>query len=243
MKWILVVLLGWVLAGSFVGCNKPFGPVTPAFPPTPTMTPSPAPTAYPTPHATPSYNPPSTGIYLVAEAQTGVINSNVRLNVNLSVNGAPETTDTVTLTTPSGSMPATFVQNAGNNSQYSGSISSAYVPGGTYTLTAVTSIGTAVSTLTAPGTMSIAANGSLATWSPEGNQDYLWIYGPGGISYESYATTEDIDSPFSVPASAYPASGTYYVYGVAQQTTTNVTGADAGSYFTFSSFIMATVAK
>jgi hypothetical protein len=251
--YLTIVLFAFVLAGFIAGCVRPFSPSAPSGIPTatpsPTATPFPTSTGtpYPTPHATPSYAPPPTGIYVYGLVQ--VSSNMMNFTVDLSVNGAPEATDTVNLITPSGSIPAAFQANSSNLSQYySGWVTAAgnYQFGGTYVLSVSTSLGAASATLTAPGPVSIATDGSSAAWTQDGNEDYVWVQeslSPFTVTYQSYAISEDVDSPSSIPASAYPAPGSYTVYGVAQNTTYNVIGADAGSRFTFSDFGTASVSK
>lgn len=153
----------------------------------------------------------------------------------MSVNGAAETTAAITLTTPSGDVPLIYYSQYYPGYGYYGSAATfAYVPGGTYTLTTITSIGTATATLVAPGGgVSVSPDGSTASWNVEGNEDYINVWGGGlaGFSYQSGKTTSDVDTPFPIPSSAYPVPGTYRVEVVPQNATYNVTGAAPGSYF------------
>ena len=214
---------------TFIPTSTPTG-LTAA---TATITPTLSATA--TPHTTPNPSIPSSGIFWDA----GYVSAGGTSYLQMWVNGILSTTDAVTLTTPSG--PIAYTSAA---SVYYPSTPITYTPGGSYTLTANTSIGTATATLIAPGgNIAVAADGSTASWNVEGNEDWLTVTGPGGSTYKSYNYTSDIDQPFLIPATAYPASGTYNVQMVAQSSTYNVTGAVAGSRFTINQYGFGTVVK
>lgn len=202
------------------------------------QTPSPSETSTVTPHLTPTIPaaPPSGIFWPLCEIYLMNHTTNQASSLfMLSVNGAVETTCAVTLTTPSGNVPFAYSGPSSypNYAIYSPTTPILYQPGGTYTMTTITSIGTATASLTAPGGgVSISPDGLTTSWNVEGNEDYLNIKQTGGgYTYQSINYTMDLDSPFSVPASAYPAPGSYYVWLAAENTNYNVTGAAPGSYF------------
>ncbi len=221
---------GWCYEMSLDSCASG----TPATP-TPTGTATAVPSATPTttPHMTPTISVPGSGIFW-GPAEIGSF-PGVTGWLSLAVNGSPESTAGVTLTTPSGNVPFTYSGVNGSMAAYSPASSFTYIPGGTYTMTTVTSIGTATASLVAPGPVSIAPDGSQASWTYEGNEDYVTVqelFSPYNFTLQTYNLTSDVDSPYSIPASAYPASGNYSVFPVAQSSTYNVTNAAAGSRFT-----------
>ncbi len=246
--FLSLLFMGTLGLGWMTGCTKQLTPVVPAGLPTlqPTATPTETFTA---PYQTPTVSVPPAGIYLVADTQ-----NNFFTYVNLAVNGAPETTATVTLTTPSGplSLPyfsgnppsalAPYFTNAGANLP-----GSDYQAGGVYTLTVATSIGTVSASVTAPGgSVNFASDGSQVSWAVEGDEDYATVtrVSPYGTTYQSFATVEDVTSPLSIPSSAYPTTGTsYYLTLFAQSTLYNIPGTQAGSRWTITQVTTDTLSK
>jgi len=249
MRFKLLAILTLSLAALglewMAGCTKRFSPVVPTnlpgssvpnSTPTPTQTATTTPTGtYVPPHQTPTVSVPPTGIYIVA----GTSNSFSTV-VDLAVNGAPETTATITLTTPSGTLSvpyfsgnppsslAPYFTNAGANLP-----GSYYQAGGVYTLTVATSLGTVSASVTAPGGgVSFAPDGSQVSWAVEGDEDYVTVTraSPYATTYQSFNTFEDASSPWPIPGSAYPTTGCNYYLGLYAQTTLyNIPGTQAGS--------------
>ena len=229
---------------SALNCTKPITTL-PSAPspalnsPTPTFTFTPTFSPTTTPHITPTVPavPPSGIFWAPCEIVGG------SSFFQMAVNGAPESTCGVTLTTPLGPIPYSYYSAVGTYALYFATSIIPYVPGGSYTMTTVTSIGTAAATLIAPGgSVSMNASGTLATWAVEGNEDYITV-GNAGSNYQSFLITTDLDSPAIIPASAYPSPGTYYYDVVPQNTTYNITGAAPGSRYTIKYVLPGTVVK
>ena len=229
--------------------NTPTNTWTPTKTYTPTATSTPTKTAtttatdtpcgYPGNTCTPTMTPTAnsslpTGIFVAGSAEQIVGSSSWGGIVDVSVNGRPESSDTVVLSTPSG--PVTYAyQSSGSGLAGFNLIltSPAYQPGGNYQLTVYTSIGTATSAvLTAPGNITVNTSGSPASWTYEGNQDTVVVTGPPGTTYNSTtAIGPDADSPVILPPSAYPTPGTYTVAVNTVNQTQTFTNAALGSDF------------
>lgn len=230
---------------------------TPTGTPTTTYTPSPTPTITNTPPitntptATPSFTPTATipaGIFV----QGGVGDSNGSYVgfALLQVNHAAETSDAVTINTPAGSYAAPFASTiAGGYALYQVILSPSdyQVGSSSYSMSVSTSIGTATSgSVTAPGNFSLNSGGTTLTWSTEGNLDSVLIKNGAVTTYDSSsAVGPDIDSPFAIPASAYPSSGgvTYTVAPFIENQTTSFTGAAPGSTFSIKQSGSVTIIK
>ncbi len=160
--------------------------------------------------------------------------------VYISTNLTPDTTAAVTLITPlNGSVPVTYTA----NTTYSGvsvaeyvaaANSFTYVPNSPYSLYAVTSLGSAAATVNAPGDITIAADGSMASAVYPGNYDSAVVeeISPAAVTTYQSPTGTSVGSPFTYPTSAYPApagTGTYGVAYNAAVTDTSVTSAAVGS--------------
>ncbi len=203
------------------------------FTPTDTMTVTSTSTATVSP--TPTVNVP------IHWAACGIdqANGSRTANLYLQVNGSPETTAGVTLiSAAAGVTVAVPYQSyyAGYNASYYSVSGFNYQAGATYVILTATSAGTASATLLAPGGgVTVSLDGSTASWNVEGNNDVVDVYPPGGGSF-TYGP--DLVSPYSIPASAYSAPGTYQVDVIAQKTGT-VTGAlavnapEMSDYWTF----------
>lgn len=168
--------------------------------------------------------------------------SSFSAGVTLSVNGLAESTDTVTLAGAGGSVPLTYAgpvtvsgspmalyryawSYAGDGvPQFTPPI--AYQPGQPYSLTTVTSAGTAGVTAVAPGQVGFGA-GSV-TWTYEGNNDQVAVYNSASTVF---STTGDANSPVSV-SSPFSIFDTLSV--TVQQVVTSIPGAAPGSVFTIS---------
>jgi TolB protein len=101
-----------------------------------------------------------------------------------------------------------------------------YVPGGSYTLTSVTSAGTASATFVAPGGITAAADGSQAAWTHDGTSEQILVVSPAAWASEP----ADRTSPYLVPAEAYGAGpGVYRLAVIVNSTITAIDGAAAGS--------------
>lgn len=155
----------------------------------------------------------------------------VSVMLYLAVNGAPESTDAVTMSGPGYAGPVSY----NGPATVSGDVFAFYtspaagitlVAGAPYTLTTVTSIGTATSVVTAPADPFLSADGYTATWAGPSMFNQTEIYNT--IPNEVWSTPNCVNqfSPLSIPVTAYTgsASGTYYTYVNSVNYTTTVTG-------------------
>jgi hypothetical protein len=223
---------------------------------TPTITRTPTttntPTVTNTPSATPTTTPPP-GMFWAFASIYNLTNAGNAYGalIYLTVNGAPDGTTTGTLMLPGA---VTITLNCSGTTTYNGILCTTcgagnlygtyiYQPGGTYSLKTITSIGTAAVTGTAPGGFSYAGDGSQITWSSEGTNDVLHVQGPSGETYYSYFDVgPDINSPFNIPASAYPTPGTYKLIPHSIKKIA-VAGAAPESVFFFEDEFTATIIK
>ena len=212
--WGIWAGLGLALALSLAaGCGGNNNPAAPNNP-------------MPSPTPTPLF---SSGIYWKLAQFTHDSRYGTSASLYLEVDGQPVTDATVLLSGPGLSAPVTipYVFTStfpeGPFSNYIRSSGLTYVAGGDYTLTTLTTAGTASATLTAPGNFSITPDGSLITWTVEGNQDSAVVAKDGVRVYSS--GSGDIDSPFSVPTTAFSGPASYAVIGGAENLTYSVSGA------------------
>src|SRR5581483_1185795 len=111
-----------------------------------------------------------------------------------------------------------------------------YQTGATYTLTTLTVAGTASQSFVAPGNVSIASDGSQATWTG-GNNDSVQVDDSSNTTtFNSQTYTNNAISPFSIPVTAYPAIGVYTVAAYATNSTTNINNGSGYFYVTQSDF-------
>jgi len=175
-----------------------------------------------TPYPSPTAGPPPSGIYwdssLVGHDVFSTVSSGTTIQflafVELAVNGNPESTCGVTLTCPGGPVPLPYrgtITNNGNvYSDYRDNLSFSYVVGGSYSLSTVTSIGTASATLLGPGGITDAADGSTSGWSSGGTYQHVIVFSP--FSQYTFATPlrYGLVPPVNIPASAYGAGPGIY---------------------------------
>jgi len=239
-------ICGTFLAVLFVvvgGCSKGVSTTPTAMAlggDTPTATLTWTPFITPTPNA--SFTPPP-GLFCGA----GISDSHVDLI--LSINGAPETTAAVTLNTPGG--PIGLVSSTPSSTDFlahyfnpAGSIT--YQPGWAYTLTVQTSVGSAAATVTAPGGLAIAPDGSSASWAYEGNYDFIYVLDSNitvPFTYDSLKLTSDLASPATIPATAYPHPGTYEFRLFVNNSTQDFPGAASGSVFSISTELIKNITR
>ncbi|HUO57381.1 MAG TPA: hypothetical protein VMV05_04300 [bacterium] len=228
-------------------------PCTSTNTPTPTNTFTPSFTPTFTPTYTPTVNGTVTipmGIWVAAAYTGSVIDmsyyglstpvTTVLTLITLSINHTAETTDTISLTTPSnGTLPVTYLQSYSLSgipvAQYATTFQYAYVPNGTYSISVATSLGTVTSTMAAPGAISINSNGVTTTSSSgvtgsavyPGNYDTAIVtcISCGGVTTFNSGVTS-VGSPFTYPPSAYPgpASSIYSTTYSASTTIFSFTG-------------------
>jgi hypothetical protein len=116
----------------------------------------------------------------------------------------------MSLTTPlNGTLPVTYIQsmNMGTYtvSQYATSAQYVYVPNGVYSMAMTTSLGTAYSTMNAPGLITYNANGSSVTATYPGNYhsaNVTRLSPAPAVTYDS-GPNNDVGNPFNYPATAY----------------------------------------
>ena len=208
--------------------------------PTITNTPNGTPTDTPTVNAT--FTIPM-GIW-VAATFAGSINdlsllapvttNGVNTLVTLSINHTAETSDAITLTTPSnGAIPVTYFQSSTLSgipvAQYATTIQYTYVPSGTYSISIATSLGTITSTMAAPGAITFDATGASVTALYPGNYDSAIVTETSpspGIAYQSPIGV-DVGSPFTFPVTAFSSPATFAENYSAAMTVLSFTGTPA----------------
>jgi len=153
----------------------------------------------------------------------------------LSVNGVAETTAGITMTGPTQTLPlasggTTLIPCGGNTGLYGPDVTVwSYQPGQVYTYQATTSGGTVTASVTAPGIISVAADGTQVSWTVEGTADWVQVTDMSNhILWQTPCC--DAVSPVMIPSSAYPATGMYYVYAQVENSAP-FSGAAAGSTF------------
>jgi hypothetical protein len=196
------------------------------------------------PTTAPPYDPPATGQIYWLGANFSRANqlgyTSTVVDVYFSVNGSAESTDQVYLTSATGSTLIPYAESITIGGQpyahYSQTASPSntlsYVPGGSYTLSTVTSVGTARATLTAPGNITQNSNGGSTSWTVEGTNDRVYVETSGySGTYDSLNTQADVHSPFWVPSTAYPNPGTYLMRTTCETIVNTVNNAVNGSTF------------
>jgi len=234
---VLLLVIGAVLPFQWActGSSNPYVLSVPTytynFPPTPT----------------PQYAKPPMGLWVVGSFAGSLMDYNngsgpstlVNTLFVLSVNQNAETTDGVTLITPGGSIPASylFTLNFGTYSmaEYAAYTQYSYVPNGAYSMSVSTSIGTATASMNAPGAISFEATGASVTATYAGNYDsgvVTRIYPSAVTTYVS--PNSSIGSPFVYPLTAYSSPSFPATFGTAYSaaiTDSSVAGGAAGSAF------------
>lgn len=170
--------------------------------------------------------------------------------VEISVNRAAEDTASVTLITPvEGSIPLTWSTDVNMGSyvisQFNSAAQFTYVPNGVYSISVSCSLGTASSTMNAPGQITFNSNGSSVTATYPGNYDSAQVQetSPSPVTTYISATGVNVGSPFSYPGSAYASAPATYVatYSAALTVfsftgTGSATGSFVGDQVNLSSF-------
>ena len=86
------------------------------------------------------------------------------------------------------------------------------------------------------GTINVNGSGTTVTWTQEGNADGVIVVElPNTTTYDSGYSYSDINSPFTVPSAAYPASGgvSYNLYSIVANETVSFTGPNLGAGSSF----------
>lgn len=229
-RWTFFLIL---TAGSFLAfplaCQQTYSVA-------PLPAPAPTPTCVTLPQS-PAPNP--NGIsWGTGQGQIQVINTvggscTVWLELLLAVNGAADSTAGVTLAGSGFNIPLTYSGVTSGYADYGATASCANLaPGGVVTLTSVTSIGTASASMTMPGPASLAADGSQISWS--GSAATLnWVgvrnNNTNTLTYSS-GFCQSPQPPFSIPVSAYPTSGNYFVGVDRLEWNTSINGATGYVY-------------
>lgn len=148
-----------------------------------------------------------------------------------TVNGAAETTDAVTLSYSGGSIPLPYnsiVNISGTNyAKYSNLVNFPYTPGQAYTITSVTSQGTATGSGVAPGGFTFAPDGSGVTWAVNGNS-YSSVQVLDPSSTQVFTNTGTGISPVAIPGSTYTTYGNY-TFNTEVQSTAVLNNLDSNS--------------
>lgn len=168
--------------------------------------------------------------------QFGSVSSCV--DVYFSVGGQAETTDQVTLASSGDSLSIPYSETVtlGGNvyARYrlaDGSFQ--YQPGTVYTLSTLTSAGTAWAVVTAPGGITEASDGNTSSWQSEGTNDRVYVETANYVgTFDSLGTLADVNSVFRIPTTAYPSSGGYIVRTTCKAVVSAVNNAMPGSSLT-----------
>ncbi len=225
----IIVAVNYALNGCPVGSPGP----------SPTSTPTATLSSVESPTATPTFGVPNgifwhpNSAYLHSVSPTSEFSF---FSLLLTVDGVPESTAEVTLAGPGGTVTIPYTGQTTFDSRFfaqyqSSNLSLAYVPGATYTVTTVTSIGTASAVITAPGGITIAPDGSQVSWEYEGDNERIFVNTPS--STPAFRSGDgDKTSPFPIPVSAYGMGpGTYKVTVDIRRRFTTVTGGAPGTQF------------
>ncbi len=179
--------------------------------------------------------------------QFGSVSSSV--DVYFSVGGQAETTDPVTLASGGNSLSIpyneTVTLGGGVYALYRLAENSLqYQPGATYTLSTVTSAGTAWAQVAAPGGITDASNGITSSWQSEGTNDRVYVETAdyAGI-YDSLETQADVDSVFRIPTTAYSSSGSYILRTTCKSVVNAVNNAMPGSSLSASDELWESVSR
>jgi sugar lactone lactonase YvrE len=211
-----------VFAVALSGCpgkNSPSAPAGPAGTATP-IGPTPTPTA--------------TGVFTWNSAQVYRLNNlgtvSQQANITLQINGAASASVTVVLSGSNISSPVTLPYSTNvllsgkTYSSYFTNTGFTYTPGQTYTLSTYYGGNSASITLTAPGGITNAADGSQASWTNSGTQNSVQVTNSSSsVVYSSNSAT--ITSPYSIPVSAYGSGGVFNLSTECDSSTSNVSGA------------------
>jgi hypothetical protein len=194
-----------------------------------TRTPTPIPTSTPLPNGIVVAGVFDRSIFDLGIAAPVTANAIV---VALIVNTLPESTAGVTLTGPGVTVPVPYsgvtVIGGHTYALYQTAASWNYQPGQIYDLTVSTSIGTASGSALAPGDITVAPNGLQTSWAVEGNHDYFMVQQqPSALI--TYQVSPDVNSPQSIPVTAYSAPTTYSVSTYCMNEVMGLTGAVTGS--------------
>ncbi len=164
--------------------------------------------------------------------------------VYLAVNSTADLTAAVTLSGSFSGSPVALITD-GNDYPISGkdyalyeATGFSYQPGQSYTITTVTSAGTATATLTAPGNITFApldTHGAVTqiSWSVAGDYNYVSVQELTPSSQYNLNLNWDATSPVVISGSVYSggSASTYDVYAETISQTYEVTGATASSLF------------
>jgi len=154
-------------------------------------------------------------------------------DVYLLVNGNPEATASVSIIGPGSTSPLAYNGNQTLNGVLYAVYQSTSIPyqaGTSWTMKTVTSIGTAYATMNTPGGGTAASDGSQVSWTYPGELNGVQVVNGTGTTTYTTNPCASVTSPAAIPASAYPASGTYAVSYYAADITTNIVGG-AGIFF------------
>lgn len=136
--------------------------------------------------------------------------------INLSVNGNAETSDSVTVILPS-TTPVPLLYNYtssfqnGSYADYYWDLSAygSFQAGATYIVVANTSAGSSSATIVAAGGISVSSDGLTCTWQKNGDNNTVLVGDPGGATGFS---DNPLASPENIPTTVYSGPGTYTVY-------------------------------
>lgn len=214
MRMMILVIVSTLVLQIVIGCNRIL-PVSPTSPPS-------SPISVSAQLENWNYDSRSVSFYCpISKSYYTQQYSRYYAQIELTSLQASVSLAGITITGPGGAIPVTFadINNMGTTGHPSyvaqffseRNISLPYKAGGTYVLNIKTPTTSISASVVGPGNISVASDGSKASWAVEGNNDNVGVAPWNGKwSYETSGA--DVDSPICVPTSAYPSPGSYCVY-------------------------------
>lgn len=186
---------------------------------------------------TPTPGPPPSGINW-ASATVQLQNSGgYSVSIPLVVNGAAITNAAVTFSGPGLTVAipyyGTMIFSGTTYADYSYANSGFNLtPGALYTLTTVTSAGTASASLAVPTTPAVSPDGSTVSWSGSNSFNEVGVE-DNANSTTTFLTSQciSVNSPVDIPASAYPTTGTAYTVAILNYNFIQSITGGTGSYW------------
>jgi hypothetical protein len=181
--------------------------------------------------------PPPSGINWASATVQLQSGGGYSVSIPLVLNGVAVTNAAVTFSGPGLTVPVpyygTMVFSGNTYADYSyGDPAFTLTPGALYTLTTVTTSGTASAVLAVPDTPAVSSDGSTASWSGSNSFNEVAVEDTTNANI-TYITSQciSVNSPVNIPASAYPTTGTTYgVFFLNYNVTQSITGG-TGSYW------------
>jgi hypothetical protein len=174
---------------------------------------------------------PPSGVVLYGSVQSGVgygIPEEI-VTVDLLVNGAPVSTAAVTISGPGLSMSVPYFgtdhQNGNTYAQYKIYNSGVSLSvGDTYTITAITTAGTASAASILPPMPTVELNGSGGSWAGPSQFNFGLVNAVVRVTETFYQNSCASAGSISIPGSAYPDSENYVIEYDSENYTTTISG-------------------